>query len=497
MADLSKRVVEARDLTKRYPGVVALDHVDFALESGEVHVLFGENGAGKSTLISIIAGATAPTSGSVEIAGAPVRVFTVRNARKLGVSAVFQEFSLVPTQTVLENLVLGEEPSAAGFLRQGEARKRARALFAALERHIDLDRSVSQLSRGEQQLVEIAKAMRGDLRVLILDEPTASLSDHETEVLFGLIARLSGRGVGIIYISHRIHEFQRIADRITVLRDGRNLGTVPAAGVSEEELLAMMTGRVLGAIYPAIGRVGGVEVLRVQGLRAAGVIDASFAIRAGEVTGFAGLVGSGKSRVWRAVMGLNRTLGGKIVLNGKDITGARTDAVIAAGVHYLPPDRKNEGLVLAASASDNIALGMLGTGKLRSARGVQAIARVAKTVGLDRSLLRRLISQLSGGNQQKVLFGKGFGRDYEIYVFDEPTVGVDMGTRAQLYRVIKSLAESGKAVVVVSSDLHEVMSLSHRLLVFSAGQISAVLDGEEISETAVLAHFFERRKALA
>ena len=497
MAVLSKPIVEARGLTKRYPGVVALDHVDFALEPGEVHVLFGENGAGKSTLISILAGATAPTSGSVEIAGEPVTVFTVRNARKLGVSAVFQEFSLVPTQTVLENLVLGEEPTAAGFLRRGEGRKRARALFAALERDIDLDRSVSQLSRGEQQLVEIAKAMRGGLRVLILDEPTASLTDRETEVLFGLIARLKARAVGIIYISHRIHEFKRIADRITVLRDGRNLGTVPGAGVSEEELLAMMTGRVLGAIYPIIGRPGGVEVLRVEGLRAAGVGGASFAIRAGEVTGFAGLVGSGKSRVWRAVMGLNRTLGGKIVLNGKDITGARTDAVIAAGVHYLPPDRKNEGLVLAASAFDNIALGMLGTGKLRSWRAVEAIAGVAKMVGLDRYMLRRLVSQLSGGNQQKVLFGKGFGRDYGVYVLDEPTVGVDMGTRAQLYRVIKSLAESGKAVVVVSSDLHEVMSLSHRLLVFSAGQISAELEGVEISEAAVLPHFFERKKAVA
>ena len=199
-------------------------------------------------------------------------VFTVRNARRLGVSAVFQEFSLVPTQTVLENLVLGEEPATVGFLRRGEGRRRAEALFAALERDIDLDRPVSQLSRGEQQLVEIAKAMRGDLRVLILDEPTASLTDRETEILFGLIARLKARGVGVIYISHRIHEFQRIADRITVLRDGRHLGTVPAAGLSEEQLLAMMTGRVMGAIYPEIGRPSGPEVLRVEGLSAAGVV---------------------------------------------------------------------------------------------------------------------------------------------------------------------------------------------------------------------------------
>ena len=496
MADLRKPIVEARGLTKRYPGVVALERVDFALQPGEVHVLFGENGAGKSTLISILAGASTPTSGTIEIAGDPVTVFTVRNARRLGVSAVFQEFSLVPTQTVLENLVLGEEPATVGFLRRGEGRRRAEALFAALERDIDLDRPVSQLSRGEQQLVEIAKAMRGDLRVLILDEPTASLTDRETEILFGLIARLKARGVGVIYISHRIHEFQRIADRITVLRDGRHLGTVPAAGLSEEQLLAMMTGRVMGAIYPEIGRPSGPEVLKVEGLSAAGVSGASFAIRAGEVTGFAGLVGSGKSRVWRAVMGLDRTLAGKVVLAGKDMTGARTDAVIAAGVHYLPPDRKNEGLVLTASASDNIALSMLGTDSLRRRAG-EAIAGIAKTVGLERSTLRRLVSQLSGGNQQKVLFGKGFGRDYAIYVFDEPTVGVDMGTRAQLYRVIKWLAESGKAVVVISSDLQEVMSFSHRLLIFSAGRISAELEGEEINEAAALSRFFERKKAVA
>src|SRR5574337_1243365 len=208
MADLRKPIVDARGLTKRYPGVVALDNVDFTLEAGEVHVLFGENGAGKSTLISILAGATTPTSGSVEIAGEPVTVFTVRNARKLGVSAVFQEFSLVLTQTILENLVLGEEPAVAGFLRRGEGRRRAKALFDALERNVDLDRPVSELSRGEQQLVEIAKAMRDDLRVLILDEPTASLTDRETDVLFGLIARLKARGVGIVYISHRIHEFE-------------------------------------------------------------------------------------------------------------------------------------------------------------------------------------------------------------------------------------------------------------------------------------------------
>jgi ribose transport system ATP-binding protein len=487
-------LIEARGLTKRYPGVVALSDVDFTLEAGEVHVLFGENGAGKSTLISILAGVTAPTAGSLAMEGEPVTSFTVRHARSLGISAVFQEFSLVPTQTVVENLVLGEEPSSGPFLKRAEGRRRARALLDAVDCDIDLDRTVSQLSRGEQQIVEIAKAMRGRMRVLILDEPTASLTDRESDILFDLMRRLKARGVGIIYISHRIHEFERIADRITVLRDGRHCGTVPARGLSEERLISMMTGRALGAIYQTIARPGGPEVLAVETLRASGVAGASFAIRAGEVTGFAGLVGSGKSRVWRAIIGLNRVQAGRILVRGQDMTGAGTSAMIAAGIHYLPPDRKSEGLVLAAPASDNIALGVLG-GAVRGRRRVaDAIAGIARRVGLDGRMLRRFVSQLSGGNQQKVLFGKGFGRDYDLYVLDEPTVGVDMGTRAQLYRVVQSLAEAGKAVVLISSDLQEVLNLSHRLVVFSAGRITAELEGDAITESAVLASFFERRK---
>jgi len=228
MAAQHQPLVAASGLTKRYPGVVALSEVDFTLEAGEVHVLFGENGAGKSTLISILAGVTAPTAGSVVIAGEPVTTFSIRHARSLGISAVFQEFSLVPTQSVLENLLLGDEPAHGPFLNRREGRQRARALFEALDCDIDLNRIVSQLSRGEQQIVEIAKAMRGEMRVLILDEPTASLTDRETDILFGLVARLKARGIGIVYISHRIHEFERIGDRITVLRDGRHCGTVPA-----------------------------------------------------------------------------------------------------------------------------------------------------------------------------------------------------------------------------------------------------------------------------
>jgi ribose transport system ATP-binding protein len=492
-------LIQGTGLTKHYPGVVALDHVDFTLEAGEVHVLFGENGAGKSTLISILAGATAPTSGTVALGGEPVTIRSVKHARQLGISAVFQEFSLVPTQTVAENLVLGGEPRWGPFLDHGEARRRARALFAELEFDIDPGRLVSQLSRGEQQMVEIAKALRDEMRVLILDEPTASLTDRETDHLFALIGRLKQRGIGMIYISHRVHEFARIADRISVLRDGRLSGTVPAKDASEALLLSLMVGRDLGAIYPTIRRSTLPPLLVVERLRAWGVDDVSFDIRPGEVTGCAGLVGSGKSRVWRAIMGLNATLAGRVKIGDRDITGTSTRVMMGAGVFYLPPDRKTEGLMPAASSADNIMLGIIGGRDPMPRRGkaMAIVSAIAARVALDRRHLRQLVSQLSGGNQQKVMFSKGFGRAYDLYIFDEPTVGVDIGTRAQLYRVIQALAESGKAVVVVSSDLPEVLNLSHRLLVFSAGRISADLTGDAITEAAVLGHFFERRREFA
>jgi len=483
-------------LTKRYPGVVALDHVDFTLEAGEVHVLFGENGAGKSTLISILAGATTPTSGTVTLGGVPVTIRSVKDARKLGISAVFQEFSLVPTQTVSENLMLGGEPRRGPFLDYREARRRTQALFAELEFAIHPDRLVSLLSRGEQQMVEIAKALRDDMRVLILDEPTASLTNRETDHLFALIGRLKQRGIGTIYISHRIHEFARIADRITVLRDGHRRATIPAAEASEAKLLSLMIGRDLGAVYPTINRATLPPALNVENLRARGVDGVSFDIRPGEVTGFAGLVGSGKSRVWRTIMGLNEATSGRVRVGNRDVTGASTRAMMNAGVYYLPPDRKTEGLMLAASSADNIVLGMIAGPEPMPRRGkvMDIVAAIAARVALNRHHLKRSVSHLSGGNQQKVLFAKGFGRGYDIYVFDEPTVGVDIGTRAQLYRVIQALAESGKAVVLISSDLLEILNLSHRLLVFSAGRISADLTGAEISEAAVLGHFFERHR---
>ncbi|HYH22277.1 MAG TPA: sugar ABC transporter ATP-binding protein [Azospirillum sp.] len=483
-------------LTKRYPGVTALNGVDFDLRAGEVHVLFGENGAGKSTLISLLAGAATPSDGEILVRDHPVHFGNVADARAAGISAVFQEFSLVPTLTVAENIFLGDEPRVGPFLDRAAMVRRATELFAELDFHVDPHRRVSQLSRAEQQMVEIAKALHGDVGILILDEPTASLTDREVDHLFEVIARMKARGVGIIHISHRMQEFARIADRVTVLRDGAKIGTVAMADTSERELIEMMAGRAIEEIYPAIARNPGAPLLRVEGLHARGVHGVDLEVRPGEVLGVAGLVGSGKSRTFRALMGLQPVKAGRVWLNGADVTGRGTGAMMQAGAYYLPPDRKSEGLQLAFTVRDNLAQGVLAGldrrfGLLPWRRIRARCEATAERVDLPAAYRGRLAAQLSGGNQQKTLFGRGLGRDYGLYIFDEPTVGVDMGARAAIYRLIRDLTEAGKAVVVISSDLPEVMNLAHRLLVFSHGRIAAELTGDAIDESAILAHFFD------
>lgn len=492
-------------ISKTFPGVRALDGVDFTLLPGEVHVLFGENGAGKSTLISILSGVYPQTTGSLKLSGLDVTLDSVKAARRHGVAAVFQEFSLVPTMSVAENIYLGAEPRRGPFVDKRAMRRNAQKLFDDLGFAIDVRRPVVTLSRAQQQMTEIAKAIHFEARTLILDEPTASLTERETDALFRIIGDAKARGVGIVYISHRIQEFSRIADRITVLRDGRLIGTVQARDTSPKKLIEMMTGRAVGEIYPQIVRYHPAEVLlSVRGLHTPGVRGVDIEVRRGEVLGVAGLVGSGKSRIWRAVMGLAATKSGSVRFKDKDVTNAATRRMIHDGVFYLPPDRKSEGLMLSATTRKNIDLGAISqptasglAGTLSPARLRAISAGIADKVGLQGAHLDRAISNLSGGNQQKAMFGKGFGRDYDIYILDEPTVGVDLGTRATLYKLIKELAESGKAVVLISSDLPEVLYLAHRVAVFSAGHIAKTFNDGEIGEEAVLASFFAHERTAA
>jgi ribose transport system ATP-binding protein len=492
-------LLETQGLTKRFPGVVALDGVDFSLRRGEIHVLFGENGAGKSTLISILAGAQLPTTGEVRFEGRPVTLDSVRTARRLGVSAVFQEFSLVPTLTVAQNLFLGDEPTRGALVDRPAMRTAARRLLDELEFPVDPDAIVGFLSRAEQQMVEIAKAFRGSVSVLILDEPTASLTEKEAENLFALLAMLKARGVGIIYISHRMQEIRRIGDRITVLRDGRRVGTVDAHATDEDRLIEMMAGRPVTEIYPKIARTPGEPLLEVRGLSTRGgeVLDASLRVSRGEVVGIAGLVGSGKSELLRAVFGLSRVVAGEVRFKGRDVVGARPRDMLEAGMFYLPPDRREEGLVMPLSSRANMTLPALRQYPQRRVLGWQSqrarhelSARTSRRVELANRNLDRPVVQLSGGNQQKVLFAKGLVHDVDLFVYDEPTVGVDVGTRSALYALIKELCEAGSGVVVISSDLPEILHLCHRAYVMRRGRLVAELEGSGITEANVLQHFF-------
>lgn len=497
---MSAPILSLHGIHKQYPGVKALDNVDFTLQPGEVHVLFGENGAGKSTLISILSGANQPTAGEMRFLDHEVKFKNVYDARQKGISAVFQEFSLVDTLTVAQNLFLGEEPLIGRWLDNATLQTEAQALLDKMGFALDAHLPVSELSRAEKQMVEIAKALRGKLSVLILDEPTASLTHQETEQLFALISELKKQGVGIVYISHRMGEIRQIADRITVLRDGRYIGTRDIDAVQEQDLIAMMTGREIENVYPHVPYTPGNTVLEVRKLttRNQAVSDLSFHVRAGEIVGFAGLVGCGKSEALRACFGAENVASGSVVFNGENVTGLGIRQMLDRGFFYNSRDRKAEGLVLNRSCRENISLPAIGnhpfsrrTGALDLGHERQQTDALATRLKLYPMQTERDVGQFSGGNQQKVLLAKCLTREVSLYVFDEPTVGVDVGTRAEIYRFIAGLCEQGAAVVIISSDLPEVVHLSHRLYVMREGRIAAHLEGDAISETAALSHFFE------
>ena len=490
-------LLHTEGLSRYYPGVRALDAVDFDLAAGEVHVLFGENGAGKSTLISLLAGANNPSAGSIYVRGIAKHFGNVHEARMAGISAVFQEFSLIPTLTVAQNLCLGEAPLHNGMLDKQGLLKRAQSSLDELGFEVNASALVATLSRAQQQMVEIAKGLRGQVSVLILDEPTASLTERETTHLFALIGRLKEQGVGIVYISHRMQEIFQIADRVTVLRDGRKVCTVKAAETTHDQLITLMSGRSIEKIYPHIESRPGEVVLEIQNLSTrSGVRNASITARRGEVVGLAGLVGCGKSELLRAAYGLDKVTHGKVSLKGREHTNASTAQSLKLGYFYLPPDRKHEGLVLGFRSASNITLHALegslkGWGGWLRKKDLKDMAiRAGDQVELTSRNLGKAVGLLSGGNQQKVLFAKGLTSNMALYVFDEPTVGVDVGTRSALYGVIKQLCEGGAAVVLISSDLPEVLHLAHRAYVMCRGEVMGELQGHEITECGLLSLFF-------
>jgi ribose transport system ATP-binding protein len=490
-------------ISKHFPGVVALDAVDFDLRPGEVHVLFGENGAGKSTLISLVAGVHRPTHGRIRFRGHPIELASVHQARGLGISAVFQEFSLVPQLTVEENLFLGAELTEHRLLDKRAMHAKAREILERLGFPLRPGTRVAYLSRAEQQMVEIAKAFRAELSVLILDEPTASLTERETLRLFGLIEQAKRQGVGIIYITHRMNEIKRIGDRVTVLRDGRHIATLNVQDVSETRLVELMTGRVIAQIFPEIRYSPGEQVLSVEGLSTSSgtVSNISLQVRTGEVVGLAGLVGSGKSEVARACFGAEPISTGRVTLGREDVTGRKPRAMLDRGLFYLPPDRRAEGLVMMRGARENIALPSLNRPPFSNGLLLNRGAERSETLKLARRLnlqplnLERPLDHFSGGNQQKVLLARALSREVRLFIFDEPTVGVDVGTRVAIYQFIRDLCEAGAAILLISSDLPEILHLTNRAYVMYRGQLRAELAGADITEDRVLRCFFEREAA--
>jgi ribose transport system ATP-binding protein len=492
-------VLRLTGITKGFPGVLALDGVDFTLRPGEVHVLFGENGAGKSTLINIIAGVFQPDAGTIELRGRTARLASPHHARQLGINAVFQEFSLVPTLSVRDNLYLGREVTQAGLIDNSAMSRGAREALASIGFDLDPGDRVQNLSRAQQQMVEIAKAMQGEPSILILDEPTASLTELESNRLFELIDRFKAAGLGIIYISHRIQEIRRIADRVTVLRDGKLVATLDAAGGSERKLVELMTGRSMESFYPTIANNPGEVVLRTSNLTIANrrIQDVSIEVRAGEVVGIAGLLGSGKSEVARACYGLEKIERGQVELRGTVVGRPRPSYMLDHGVIYVPPDRRAEGLVLMRPMRENITLAALDLpsyarfGLLRRYQERKSATQLGLRLNVRPLAIERAMAYFSGGNQQKVVFARGLTRQTELFMFDEPTIGVDVGAKAEIYQFIKELCERGAAVLLVSSDLPEILNLAHRAYVMHQGRLRAELAGAALTERAVLAQFFE------
>lgn len=474
---------------------MALDRVSFDLRSGEVHVLFGENGAGKSTLNKIIAGSYIPDEGQILVKGKKVAFRNPHDARRQGISAVYQEFSLVPQLTVLENLFLGQEISKRGFLDKGTMARKAQEALDKLGFNLKLTTRVSDLRRAEAQMVEIAKAIQEQMSILILDEPTASLTDKEVQRLFEIIEKLKAEGVGIIYISHRIKELQKIGDRITILRDGKHVATLQMAEATEQKLISLMTGREHADIFPDITHSPGEVVLSVENLStASGLRDVNFEVRAGEIFGIAGLVGAGKSRVGRAIYGLDPVTGGRILFNRRTLKKFTPAESLNRGILYLPPDRHREGVVLCRSIKENQTLPSLPLfekgGLIELKREESVVKKIIEKMQIRPPRPDQTVIYLSGGNQQKVMLSRGLTRDIKLFIFDEPTCGIDVGAKREVYLFLKELAENGAAIIYISSEIPEVMNLCHTVMVMHANTVSKLIPRDQATEENILGACF-------
>ena len=486
--------VEMRGIVKHFPGVLALKGVDLDARPGEVHVLLGENGAGKSTLIKVLSGVYPPDAGEIRFEGKPVHIRGPHDAQKLGVSTIYQEFNLVPEMNVAENIFLGREPllnRRLGLVDRKKLMQQAREVLSAFDIQVAPETVVKRLGIAQQQMVEIAKALSLNARVIVMDEPTAVLTAHEIEHLFKMIQDFKQRGISIIYISHRLDEVKRIGDRATVLRDGAVVRTVLVATTPVDQLIRMMVGRDLKDKFPKLAVEPGEEVLRVEELRRKGVLHGvSFHLRRGEILGVAGLVGSRRTEMARAVFGVDKIDSGQVLVRGRRVEIKSPSQAIRARLALVPEDRKRQGILPTISVKHNITLSMiqrfarfgfldLGSEE-KAAQGYADSLRIA-TPNLDRWAM-----YLSGGNQQKAVIAKWLGVEADIFLFDEPTRGIDVGAKVEVYQLMGELVKRGAAILMISSELPEILGMSDRVIVMREGRIAGEFTRAEASQEKIL-----------
>jgi ribose transport system ATP-binding protein len=490
-------ILSLTGISKQFPGVRALDNVDFTLLPGEVHALMGENGAGKSTLINIISGLLHPTSGKICVAGEEVVFASAIQAQNAGISTITQEFNLVPQLTVAENIFLGREPTVRiGLLNWRKIKHHASDVLSELGLNVPLGQRVSYLSVGDRQLVEIAKALSMEFRIITMDEPTAALNAAEVARLFEIIEKLKRRGIAVLYVSHRLREIFRIADRVTILRDGKRVSTRRLDELAEDDVVTMMLGRALkkeAAIYQEIP-VSEKAALSVKNITVPGFLaNVSFDLRVGEVMGCAGLVGSGRYELTRALFGLLRISVGAVEINGQPVPLTSSSDAIRYGIYMLPEERKIEGIFPDLTVRENLLISAKRLFRRLSELLINANEEEKQYQGMRNSLDIRASSsgqkiiKLSGGNQQKVMLGRALMSNSRILLLNEPTRGVDVGTRVEIHAAIRKLAQSGYAIIVSSSDIPELVSVSDRCLVLSAGRMKGLLDRAQINEDNITA----------
>ena len=483
-------VVRFRNVSKEFPGVLAVDSVDLEIMPGEVHVVAGENGAGKSTLMKLLSQVERPSGGEIEISDEAVEFHGPRHAQSLGVAMVYQEFALASHLSIAENLYMGREPGRFGFVNRRAESQEARGLLERVGLHTDPDRTVSGLTVAEMQRVEIAKALAIDAKVVIMDEPTATLAEKEIEGLFEVIRDLQSHGIAILYISHRLDEIFRIADRVTVMRDGKIVDTLPIDDLDEDKLVRLMVGRDIENLYPKTEVEIRDVVLRAEGITRGHVLkDCSFEVHSGEILGFAGLVGAGRTELARAVFGADRIDSGTIELDGRKLHIRGPQNAIDAGIGYLTEDRKGEGLALQLGVDQNITLAHLPTrfGFINLAEERRIARRHRDELNIRTPSIRRRVQVLSGGNQQKVVVARWLETRARVLFFDEPARGIDVGAKAEMFGLIEDLAKEGQAIVMISSYLPELLNMCDRILVMHEGEVAGVIPREEFSEERVMA----------